>query len=761
MERHTPYVPLQRPNQEFHRPKEVLTLDSLSSTPQEILATEHQLHLPQPAPLVGVPSKENLNRYCDYHNEKGHNTNDYFHLKRQLKIALESGKLDHLIKDVRHRGKGRQQKAKVINMVQCHSFDWKRKTIMTDEGWMNVPIIFSPVPARDLSEEALVVEAEVEGYLVQRIHIDEGALVEIMFKHCFNMLHPSIQSRLVETQTTVSGFSREQVKPLGKIELDVCFGGSGRCRRAIMKFTVIPAPSPYNIILGHPGLKQLRAGKKQAVESSENVRTQDNIIPKEQVQMADEDEEKTAFYTDQGTYCYIKMSFGLKNARATYQQLVDEAFQSQIGKNLKKNQHEAKPKKCSFGVTKGKFLGYMVTSEGIRANPVKTKDIAEMQSPRTWGEMQSVAGKLAALNRFLSRRGRKHFPRAQEDGLRPTGLNNPFAKKKTLFLYLAASQEAVSAVLLVVRRGRQHPVHYVSRTLHDAERNYAPLEKMALALRHVSRRLRRYFEAHPITVITYQPIKQVLNKADTSGRLAPYSVELVAYNITYKPRSAIKGHILTDFINEVPMGSEAMVPQQTQYTVDHDKDRKEECVLYTDGAASAKVSGAGLVLIIPTKTEYTYALRLNFESTNNQAEYEALLADALSKLASVAFNHLTKEILVETLDVPSMDVEELNAVVEEEGETWMTPIVNCLERGIWPEDQNEARTLRMKINQYVMEEGVLFKRSYLMHMLRRVGPLQANYVIREIHMVSHPAKAESQGMINRHHHNTRRQNREN
>ncbi|GKE89026.1 reverse transcriptase domain-containing protein, partial [Tanacetum coccineum] len=130
---------------------------------------------------------------------------------------------------------------------------------MTDERWMNVPITFTPVLARDLSEEALVVEAEVEGYLVRRVHIDEGASVEIMFEHCFNMLHPSIRARLVETQTTVSRFSGEQVKPLGKIELDVCFGGSGLCRRAIMKFTIIPTPSSYNIILGHPGLKQLRA----------------------------------------------------------------------------------------------------------------------------------------------------------------------------------------------------------------------------------------------------------------------------------------------------------------------------------------------------------------------------------------------------------------------------------------------------------------------------------------------------------------------
>nr|GFA41784.1 reverse transcriptase domain-containing protein [Tanacetum cinerariifolium] len=107
------------------------------------------------------------------------------------------------------------------------------------------------------------------------------------------------------------------------------------------------------------------------------------------VQMTEEDEEKTAFCTNQGTYFYTKMPFGLKNA----------------GERTK-----AKPKKCSFGVEEGKFLGYMVTSEGIRANPTKTKDIAEMQSPRTWEEMQSLARKLAALNRFLSRSAEKSLP---------------------------------------------------------------------------------------------------------------------------------------------------------------------------------------------------------------------------------------------------------------------------------------------------------------------------------------------------------------
>lgn len=126
--------------------------------------------------------------------------------------------------------------------------------------------------------------------------------------------------------------------------------------------------------------------------------------------MAAEDEEKMAFYTEQGTYCYTKMPFRLKNAGATYQRLVDSAFHSQIGRNLEayvddmviKSKSELamladiaetfdnlrrinmklNPRKCSFGVEEGKFLAYMVTSEGIRANPRKTKAIADMKSQR-------------------------------------------------------------------------------------------------------------------------------------------------------------------------------------------------------------------------------------------------------------------------------------------------------------------------------------------------------------------------------------------
>ncbi|GJT36513.1 reverse transcriptase domain-containing protein [Tanacetum coccineum] len=487
-----------------------------------------------------------------------------------------------------------------------------------------------------------------------------------------------------------------------------------------------------------------------------------------QIQMAEEDEEKTAFYTDQGTYCYTKMPFGLKNAGATYQRLVDSTFQSQIGRNLeayvddmviksrdekmlladisetfdnlKKINMKLNPKKCSFGVEEGKFLGSPVFANAERdAKPE------------------------AALNRFLAKSAERSLPffntlknitkenkheyrwtqEAEEAFQQMKKLITdlltltPPREKETLYAYLAVSAEAVSAVLLTDRKGRQCPIQYISMTLNEAERNYAPMEKLTLSLIHMTRRLRRYFEAHPVKV-------------------------------------------LADFLSEAPKGEK----EESYFRmpdVPREKDDTGSWTLFTDGASSPKGSGAGLVLIGPSGIEYTYALRLTFPSTNNEAEYEALLAmlriarqigisnievkvdsklvesqinrsydaskdsmikylakakeyasgfksfsieniprnmnqkaDVLIKLASVAFNHLTKEVLVEILSERSTEVQEVHSIVEEEWDNWMTPIMRCLEEVVWPKDKNEARCLRAKIGQYAMESEIIFKKGYLM-----------------------------------------------
>ncbi|GKC22084.1 reverse transcriptase domain-containing protein [Tanacetum coccineum] len=239
------------------------------------------------------------------------------------------------------------------------------------------------------------------------------------------------------------------------------------------------------------------------------------------------------------------MSFGLKNARATYQRLVDAIFKGKIGRNLeayvddmviksktklemikdveetlmtlKKVNMKLNPKKCSFGIEEGKFLGYIVTYEGIRANPEKTKAVVNMPSPSNLKQMQRLSCKIAALNRFLSKAAERALPcldtlkkcTNKKDFHWTTEAEEAFQKMKKLtaelptltapkkeeelMVYLSAANKAVSTVLLVERDGRQAPIHYVSRTLQGAKINYPLMEKLVMALVHVARRLRRYF----------------------------------------------------------------------------------------------------------------------------------------------------------------------------------------------------------------------------------------------------------------------------
>nr|GEU90916.1 reverse transcriptase domain-containing protein [Tanacetum cinerariifolium] len=157
-----------------------------------------------------------------------------------------------------------------------------------------------------------------------------------------------------------------------------------------------------------------------------------------QIQLVEPDEEKTTFHTGQGVYCYTKMPFGLKNAGATYQRLMDKAFESQIGQNIEvyvddlgiKSHTEEEmlrdieetfrtlrnvnmklnPKKCSFGLAEGMFLGYVVTPEGMKPCPDKTAAVLQLPSPRRIKEVQSLNGKLASLNRFLLKSAKKSLP---------------------------------------------------------------------------------------------------------------------------------------------------------------------------------------------------------------------------------------------------------------------------------------------------------------------------------------------------------------
>jgi hypothetical protein len=283
-----------------------------------------------------------------------------------------------------------------------------------------------------------------------------------------------------------------------------------------------------------------------------------------QIVMDKDDQEKTSFITSRGLFCYRVMPFGLKNARAIYQRLMNKMFHNQIRRNVEvyiddmlvKTKDEGKhlddlektfktlhqyrmklnPNKCVFGVSTGKFLGFMVSQRGIEANLDKIKAILKMTPPRTAKEVQSLTGRIAGLNRFVSRATDKCLPffkMLRKAFVWTDECQNSFEELKKYFtsppllspskqgehisLYLAVSPTVVSSALIREENGVQLPVYYTSKAFQGAEERYPAMEKLALALVVTARKLRPYFQAHSIIVLTNHPLRKAMSKPDAAG----------------------------------------------------------------------------------------------------------------------------------------------------------------------------------------------------------------------------------------------------
>ncbi|XP_071728902.1 uncharacterized protein [Rutidosis leptorrhynchoides] len=336
---------------------------------------------------------------------------------------------------------------------------------------------------------------------------------------------------------------------------------------------------------------------------------------------------------------------------------------------------------------------------------------------------------------------------------------------ETLILYLAVSKEAISSVLVAERGDAQMPIYFISKALSGSELNYLPIEKLIYALVVTSRRLRRYFQAHSITVLTDQPIRQLLYKPEISGRLTKWVIDLGEHEIAYCYRSAIKGQVMADYLAETATDMPVICnPEQLPAP------SPELRELYTNGAASSEGAGAGLILTGPHQEEHTYALRFNFKVTNNEEEYEALLAGmciarelGVEKLQAYVDSQLVANQINGTFDAndksmqsylalvhsladtfadfrimeqvfkKSTEPEITVASVEEEEATWMTDIIEFLWAGSLPEEEKEATKIRVKALNYELRGEILYRKSYLGASLHCVGPKEAATIIDEIH----------------------------
>jgi hypothetical protein len=263
-----------------------------------------------------------------------------------------------------------------------------------------------------------------------------------------------------------------------------------------------------------------------------------------QIAIKEEIQEKTAFITPFGAYCYTTMSFGLKNADATYQQAIQACFKRQLNKNieayvddmvvktrnsstliddleetfasLREYRWKLNPNKCVFGVPWGKLLGFIISQRGIEANLEKISTITSMKAPTCIKDVQKLTGCIATLNRFISKLGERGLPffkvlKHQEKFVwtpkadqalaqlkdclsKPPVLTAP-RKGEQLLLYLVATTHVISTANIVERQEDGHaylvqrPVYFVSEVLSGSKERYQPVQKLLYAVLITSRKL--------------------------------------------------------------------------------------------------------------------------------------------------------------------------------------------------------------------------------------------------------------------------------
>nr|GEX14808.1 reverse transcriptase domain-containing protein [Tanacetum cinerariifolium] len=387
-----------RNQQRSKRKHDMFTL--LTKTPKEILALYKGKFKPSP-PMTTPVEKRNATKFCEFHREVGHTTDECMHLKRQIEKMLKVRKLSHVIKELKkNNAKDQTKAAKRGNFKKGQDAgNIDGTTMAEDSQTKNYPNFLSKVS--DLfptlwgggwDEGPMIIEADMGGHFVHRMYVDGAPLKK-------------------SSMNTAS---------IGQLSLLVKIGDKKHSTFAWMNFMLVRSPSSYNGIIGRPGRDY-----SARMHNGLRTRAQQPVIDqateeKIQVVIHPEYPEQTiaigSTLTEEGRkeLCEHRLNIheGCLPVRqkkiSTKQEVIrdiEEMFKILREINMKLN-----PKKCTFGMREDMLLGYKVNADGLKVCLDKVEMVLNLPSPKCLKDVQKLNEKLTSLNKFLSKSAEKSLP---------------------------------------------------------------------------------------------------------------------------------------------------------------------------------------------------------------------------------------------------------------------------------------------------------------------------------------------------------------
>ncbi|XP_042482763.1 uncharacterized protein LOC122063145, partial [Macadamia integrifolia] len=269
----------------------------------------------------------------------------------------------------------------------------------------------------------------------------------------------------------------------------------------------------------------------------------------------------------------------------------------------------------------------------------------------------------------------------------------------------------------------EQAIYYLSKKFPDCETRYTTLEKTCAALVWATRRLRHYMLTYSVFLVSkMDPIKYLFEKPTLTGRLARWLLPLAEFDIVYVTQKSINGSVITEHLSAHPVVDTRplndIFPDEYVVSVEVENEVGIWQMLF-DGAANHKGCGAGVLLITPEGLNIPMAYRLDFECTNNMAEYEACLM-GLKAAISIGVKRLevygdSSIVICQVQDWRDHPSHQgfVNALTVD-GRPWFSHIVDFIREGKYPADatQGDKRFLRRYVTQFILHEDILYKRSF-------------------------------------------------